>query len=112
MRYGEMERDEAYAGSRSNLLIDRNHGTVYKSLLVHPNAPRRRRHHMHPNTKLVLVMEGEILETTWGSFIQDNDLNEEPAWKAQIEADLNKHGSYHGGGGAQPWFKLMSEDKR
>lgn len=58
--------------------------------------------------ELILTMEGETLETTWESFVADNDLADPDyaEWRNTIEAALNSQGVYYGGGGAQPEYAL------
>lgn len=58
------------------------------------------------NFALTLIMEGETVHTTWDDFAAENDLADEPEWQAEIEAALKSQGYYHGGGGAQPEYRL------
>lgn len=59
-----------------------------------------------PDTPLRLTMEDEVLDTTWASFVTDNDLDNEREWQAEIIRALETHNVYYGGGGAQPWYHL------
>ena len=56
---------------------------------------------------LLLVMEGETLGTNWQEFVTENDLDAYPEWRDAIMRSLSEDGVYHGGGGAQPTYRLL-----
>jgi hypothetical protein len=50
------------------------------------------------------IDDDEIIQTTLESFINDNEI--ESMEESEIRAALNADGVYHGGGGAQPEFRI------
>lgn len=58
---------------------------------------------------VILMREGQAyVETTLDQFFADNEFS--PDERAEIAADLDAGGLYHGGGGAAPMFTVATPD--
>jgi len=59
---------------------------------------------MEDNTKLILDLDGVIINATLAEFIQVNEFSVEET--QEIYATLVRHETYVGGGGASPIFTV------
>lgn len=62
-----------------------------------------------PETRVVLA-DGNIIETTWGAFVEDNADSFGHVDLADIEVTLAAGETFYGGGGAEPEWSIRRAD--